>query len=242
MRGALPVAGCSLHPRDADPPDLRPLRLAAFPYAASFCVDASGEGFRQRRKLMQLLNFPRLQGALVIRTGSLLRATVAGHPPAGARWPSGRPYDQAIRLARLTNARNTLATTLMNRAIVLKHLGRLSDAQRAANTALDIEKELGRREGIARYWSMVANIAILRGRTKEGLRMLEKAISIQRGLRRREGLADDLESLADSLRDLGRIGRARSAYQESYRYFGLLGNRDRQRVIRRKLEKMSRPV
>ena len=148
-------------------------------------------------------------------------------------------YDQAIRLARLTGARNTLATTLMNRAIVLKHLGRLADAQKAADAAFDIEKALGRKEGIARYWSMVANILILRKRPEDGVRMLEKAISIQRGLKRREGLADDLESLADLLRDLKRISRSRKAYKESYRYFGLLGNRGRQQRILRKLSRMS---
>lgn len=132
--------------------------------------------------------------------------------------------EQTADIQRLLGRLDLLANSLVARGIALCHLGRVDESEQEAYMALEIEKDLGRKEGIAGCNSLLGQIAEARGKSNEAIARYAEATSLERAIHRPEALAVDLENTGMCYATVGEHGKAADAFREASLLYSDLGN------------------
>ena len=148
-----------------------------------------------------------------------------------------------LRIGRLTHARAMYervvesadaedeperwrATGYGNLGLIHRMRGELDEAERLHRKALEIDEQLGRREGMAADYGNLGLIHEERGELDEAERLYRKALEIDEQLGRREGMAADYGNLGLIHRMRGELDEAERMLRKALEIFERLGRRE----------------
>ena len=132
-------------------------------------------------------------------------------------------YKDLLKLSEREDLRNiySLVTifvrsaTLGNMGIVYQSQGKLKEALEHHQKALDIHREIGRKEGVASNLGNMGIVYGIQGKLKEALEHHQKALDIHREIGSKEGVASNLGNMGNVYQIQGKPKKALEYYQKA---------------------------
>ena len=106
--------------------------------------------------------------------------------------------------------------------------------------SLAIEKELGRKEGMASDYGNLGNLYKIRGDLKRAEEMYKKSLAINEELGRKEGMANTCGNLGNLYKTRGDLKGAEEMYEKSLTLFTSIGNKMMTRKARSLIEELKK--
>jgi tetratricopeptide (TPR) repeat protein len=156
----------------------------------------------------QLINY----ASFLIDTGQLNKAMVM--------------IDRAIHLANAGNNLFMQSFAYSYKGVVLKTWGDLDGAEEMFNKSLTINKEHGRRDGMAANYGSLGNILKIRGNLVEAEKMYKKSLAINEELGDLIGIAKNYVSLGNIFKTRGNLDKAEAMYKKGLAIDEKLGRQE----------------
>ena len=107
------------------------------------------------------------------------------------------------------------SASLGNMGIVFQSQGKLKEALEHHQKALDIHREIGRKEGVASNLGNMGIVYRIQGKPKEALEYYQKALDIHREIGSKEGVASNLGSMGIAYKIQGKLKEALEHHQQA---------------------------
>ena len=164
--------------------------------------------FESARVLLQSLNFPAGEGAVLAALGSVYNRLEQNQKAI-------EKYEQSLPLFRAGRERKGEATSLLQLGLIRSAIGEMEKALDNFSQALLLFRSAGEREGEAFALSTLASLHIALGKPEESLTYYSKALEIFRAERFREGEAAVLVALGPLYNRAGEPEKARETLEKA---------------------------
>ena len=134
----------------------------------------------------------------------------AGNPQAGLD-----PLNRALNLAIAMDNQEEKAQILQAIGVAYEVLNKPDEALRNLQQAMDINKTLGKKSGVANSLNEIANVEGSEGKTDEALAKYKEAIAIDKEIGANKSVGDTLLNMGVLLEGKGRYDEALNLYKES---------------------------
>ena len=134
-------------------------------------------------------------------------------------------YQRVLKLAE-TSGEEWSAIAYGNLGVIYRIRGELDQAEEMQREALEINEQLGRREGMATAYGSLGNIYRIRGELDQAEEMHRKALEISEQLGSREGMAIAYGNLGNIYRIRGELDQAEEMLKKALEINEQLGRRE----------------